>query len=212
MGEVIFASPAVYIQNLLVTYAWYCELRRVGEYGCTYTLTCLRSHHPYTGLLTHHFFHLSHVTENAAVLKLHSELFTVPDNSVSLMLWGWRSKKKLMYRCLCKYHEKVLLLFFLLLILCIWFQESYQESSREHSYVLEIICAGRQKQYSGPASILKSNIVVCNTGNHRMQWLIFELCRFWWDWFWLPAGGQKLSLTHSFPKATHLVAWRHWNM
>lgn len=74
------------------------------------TSTCSR--HPYAGLLTHHFFHLSHVT---AVLNLYSELFTVPDHSVSVMLWVWFSKKELLY--LYKYNEKVLLLFLLLLIL-----------------------------------------------------------------------------------------------
>jgi len=35
--------------------------------------------------------------------------------------------------------------------------------------------------------------------------------RFCWDWLWLPTAGQELSPTQSFPKATHLVAQRHWS-
>lgn len=59
--------------------------------------------------------------------------------------------------------------------------------------------------------MLKGNKVVCKTGNHRPNIGNHILCKFCRDWLWLPSGGQKLSLIQFFPKATHLVAQRHWS-
>lgn len=52
---------------------------------------------------------------------------------------------------------------------------------------------------------------MCKTGNHRPNIGNHILCRFCRDWLWLLTGGQKLSLIQFFPKATHLVAQRHWS-
>lgn len=64
-----FASLTVYSRSLLGTYAQCQELRRPGECGCICTLTSVCSHHSYTGLLTHCFFHLSHVTWGCCCIK-----------------------------------------------------------------------------------------------------------------------------------------------
>lgn len=109
----------MYSRNLLDIFLVVGTQEGWGVWLHLHSVTSVCSHNSYIGLLTHHFFHLSRVTEDAAVLNLYSELFTVPDHSVSVMLWVWFSKKELLNRCLYKYHEKILLLFLLLLILYI---------------------------------------------------------------------------------------------
>lgn len=95
-----FACTTVYSRNLLDVFLVVGTQEGWGVWLHLHSVTSVCSHNPYIGLLTHHFFHLSRVTEDAAVLNLYSELFTVPDHSVSVMLWVWFSKKELLNRCL----------------------------------------------------------------------------------------------------------------
>lgn len=94
-----------------------------------------------------------------------------------------------------KNNERALFLIHILLILHIWPQESYWESSVEHSWVLVMIQVGDVKNIRWPYLYIKDNIIMCNTGNYRPNADHCILCRFCWDWLWLSTGGQKWAVT-----------------